>query len=45
MAYKYFDEKTAGSGVTVLANKSAIKSIPQKEQLVGELHKPIIRKF
>ena len=32
--------KTKSSGVT-LANKS----IPQNEQLVEELHKPIIRKF
>ena len=28
-----------------LANKSAIKSIPQNEQSADELHKPIIRKF
>ena len=45
MVYKYFDKKTKGSGVTTLANKSAIKSIPQNEQLAKELHKPIIRKF
>ena len=44
MFYKFFDEKTKGSGIT-LANKSAIKSIPQNEQLAAELHKPIIRKF
>ena len=44
MFYKFFDKKTKGSGVT-LANKSAIKSIPQNEQLAEELHKPIIRKF
>ena len=44
MAYKFFDKKTKGSGVT-LANISAIKSIPQNEQLAEELHKPIIRKF
>ena len=36
MVYKFFDKKTAGSG---------IKSIPQNEQLVEEIHKPIIRKF
>ena len=36
MVYKYFDKKTAGSGV---------KSMPQNEQLAEELHKPIIRKF
>ena len=45
MVYKFFDKKTAGSGVTTLAKKSAIKSIPQNEQLAEELHKPIIRKF
>ena len=45
MVYKFFDKKTKGSGVTTLANKSAIKSIPQNEQLTDELHKPIIRKF
>ena len=44
MVYKFFDKKTRGSGVT-LANKSAIKSIPQNEQLVEELHKPITKKF
>ena len=44
MIYNFFDKKTKGSGVT-LANKSAIKSIPQNEQLAEELHKPIIRKF
>ena len=44
MVYKFFDKKTKGSVVT-LANKSAIKSIPQTEQLAEELHKPIIRKF
>ena len=36
MVYKFFDKKTAGSGV---------KSIPQNEQLAEELHKPIIKKF
>ena len=45
MVYKFFNKKTKGSGVTTLANKSAIKSIPQNEQLAEELHKPIIRKF
>ena len=44
MVYKFFDKKTKGSGVT-LANKSAIKSMPQNEQLAEELHKPIIRKL
>ena len=36
MVYKFFDNKTAGSG---------IESILQNEQLAEELHKPIIRKF
>ena len=31
MVYKFFDKKTKGSGVTKLANKSAIKSILQNE--------------
>ena len=46
MVYKIFDKKTKdrGSGVR-LANKSAIKSIPQNEQLADELHRPIIKKF
>ena len=44
MVYTFFHKKTKGSGVT-LANKSAIKSIPQNEQLAEELHKPIIRKL
>ena len=39
MISKVFDKITAGSGVTTLANKSTIKSIPQNEQLVEELHK------
>ena len=44
MVYNSFDKKTKGSGVT-LADKSAIKSIPQNGQLADELHKLIIRKF
>ena len=40
MVYKFFDEKTKCSGVTV-----ANKSVPQNDQLAEELHKPIIRKF
>ena len=36
MVYKFFDKKTAGSG---------IKSMQQNEKLAEELHKPIIRKF
>ena len=42
--YKFFDKKTKVSGIT-LATKSAIKSIPQNEELAEELHKPIIKKF
>ena len=45
MVYKFFDKKTAGSDVNKSANKSAIKSITQNEQLAEELHKPILRKF
>ena len=44
MFYKFFDKKTKGRGLT-LPNKSAIKSIPQNEQLAEELHKPIIKKL
>ena len=36
MVYKFFDKRTAGSG---------IKSMLPNEQLAGEPHKPIIRKF
>ena len=36
MVYKFFDEKSAGSGVNMHANN---------EKLAGELHKPIIRRF
>ena len=45
MFYKLFDKKTKGSGVTTLANKSAIKSTPLNELLADELHKPIIKTF
>ena len=41
MAYKFFDKKSKGSG----AKHVNTKLIPQNEQLVDELHKPIIRKF
>ena len=44
MVYKFFNKKSAGSGVVTLANKSAIKSMPN-QQLANELHKPIIKKF
>ena len=39
MVYKFFDKKTAGSGLSYTN-----KSTPQNEQLAKELHKPIIRK-
>ena len=42
MVSKFLDKKTNGSGVTTLANKSAI---PENEQLAEELHQLIIRKF
>ena len=38
MVYKFFDEKSKGSGFS-------IKSVSQNQQLPEELHKPIIRKF
>ena len=44
MVYKFFTKKTKCNGVT-LSNKSAIKYIPQNEQLAEELHKPVIRIF
>ena len=40
VVYRFFHEKTKGSGVT-----PANKSVPQNEQLAEEFHKPIIRKF
>ena len=45
MVYKFFDKKNKVSGVTTHANKSAIKSLFQNEQLAEELHKRIIRNF
>ena len=45
MVYKFFDKKSKGSGVTTLANKFAIKSVFQNQQLAEELLKPIIKKF
>ena len=45
MVYKFFDKKTTGSGFTMLAKKSAIKSMAQNEELAEELHKPIFRIF
>ena len=44
MVYNFFNKKIKGSGIA-LANKSAVKSIPQNEQLAEELHKRIIRRF
>ena len=41
MVYKFFDKKSAGSGVKHVK----IKLTPQSQQLTEELHKPIIRKF
>ena len=35
MVYKFFDKKSKGSGINNLSN----------QQLLDELHKPIIRKF
>ena len=37
MVYNFFDKKTAGSGVNI--------PLEFNEQLVEELHKPIIRNF
>ena len=46
MVYKFFDKKSAGSGVGTLANKSAANNdIKQNPQSAKELHKPIIRNF
>ena len=45
MVYNFFEKKTKGSCVTKLANKPAIKSASQNEQLAHELHKPITRKI
>ena len=41
MAYKYFDKKSAGSGVNMLTNKSAFDN----EKLAEELQKPLIKKI
>ena len=43
MVYTFFDKRTKGSGVSTLANKSAIKSIPQNQKLAEDPHKLIIR--
>ena len=41
MIYKFFDKKSAGSGVNLHANNK----IKQNHELAQELNKPIIRKF
>ena len=41
MVYKFFDKKSAGSGVKHVN----IKLTPQNQQLAEELRKPIIKKF
>ena len=43
MVYEFFNKKSAGSGVSTLANKSAVKSM-SNQQIANELHKTIIRK-
>ena len=46
MVYKFCDKKSAGSGVTTLANESALNNeIKQNAQSAKELLKPIIKKF
>ena len=46
MDYKFFDKKSAGSGVTTSPKKSAIKNeITQNKQLAKELHKLVIKKI
>ena len=41
MVYKFFDKRSAGSR----AKQVNTKFTPQNQQLIEELHKPIIRKF
>ena len=53
VVYNYFDEESSGGAITrarskplIMGGKFAIKSeVMPKQQLVEELHKPIIRKF
>ena len=49
MVYKFFDKKSAGSGVNMHANnkikQNQCPSDLATHQLAEELHKPIIRKF
>ena len=40
MVYKFFNKKSAGSGVNTHANKSAFNN----EKLAKELYNPIVRK-
>ena len=44
MVYRFFDKKSNCGGDAALANKSAIRSMPNK-QLENEINKPIVRKF
>ena len=43
LAYKFFDKKSAGSGI--VNNNDVNNDIKQNLQLAEELHKPIIKKF
>ena len=44
MVYKFFDKKSAGSGI-VNDNNNNNNDTKQNLKLAEELHKPIIRKF
>ena len=45
MVYKFFDKKSKGSAVTALANKSAVKSVSQNQQLAEELINLLLENF
>ena len=46
MIYKFFDKKSKGSGVAMLANKFAVNmGLENNKRLAEELRKAIIRKF
>ena len=50
MVYKFFDEKSAGSGAKHVTAEPSAKHVNtklalQNQQLAEELHKPIIKKF
>ena len=46
MGYKFFDQNSAGYGITTLADKSTFNNeIKQNLHLAEELHKPLIKKF